>query len=66
MLCPGNEDHQPYYYAYQDLVLYTNSGFDLLISDCVNFGYATVFTIDSVYVDAPSIGIPKNVVILVF
>ena len=60
LLCPGNEDHQPYYYPYQDLGLYTNSGFDLLISDWVDFGYAPVFTPDSVYVDAPFIGVANG------
>ena len=52
LICPGNEDHQPYYYPYQDLGIYTNSKFDLLISDWVDFGYQPVFTPDSVYVDA--------------
>ena len=48
--CPGSEDQQPYYYPYQDLGLYTNAKLDLLISDCVDFGYNPVFAPDSVYV----------------
>jgi len=48
--CPGNDNHQPYYYPYQDLGLYTNAKLDLLISNCVDFGYNPVFAPDSVYV----------------
>ena len=51
LFCPANENHQPYYYPYQDLGLYTHSQLDLLISDYVDFGYRPVFTPDSFYVD---------------
>jgi antitoxin component YwqK of YwqJK toxin-antitoxin module len=51
LICPGNENHQPYYYPYQDLGLYTKSKLDLFISDYLDFGYEPVFTPDSFYVD---------------
>ena len=54
LICPGNDNHQPYYYPYQDLGLYTNSQLDLLISDYLDFGYKPVFTPDSFYVDVLS------------
>jgi len=50
LICPANEDQQPYYYPYQDLGVYTHAKLDLLISDWVDFGYKPVFTPDSVYV----------------
>ena len=49
--CPANEDHQPYYYPYQDLGMYSHADLDLLISDWVDFDYDPTFTPDSVYVD---------------
>jgi len=51
LLCPANEDQQPYYYPYQDLGMYTHAKLDILISDWVDFVYDPVFTPDSVYVD---------------
>jgi hypothetical protein len=54
LICPGNDNHQPYYYPYQDLGLYTHSQLDLLISDWVDFGYNPVFFPDSFNVDVLS------------
>jgi len=51
LICPGNDNHQPYYYPYQDLGLYTHSQLDLFISDYLDFGYKPVFNPDSFYVD---------------